>query len=362
LSENNLQIAGQPHVHPKPLEKNEPFEYVAEFEVYPEIELKDLEGQQLDKLVTEISDADVNKMLEKIQRQQAEWASVDRAAQNGDKLVIDFVGTMNKETFEGGTAKDFSLELGSGQMIKGFEEGIVGAELNKPVTIKVTFPEDYPAENLAGKDAEFEITVTKIEEPKLPAIDDELAKKVGMDGGLEKLKEEVRSGMERELKQAIESRMKMSVLDKLIELNPIEVPSAFLDMEIENLQKVTMQQMASSMGKGNEKLPEIDLPKEPYMEQAKKRVTLGLLLGEVIKQFKIEVDDSKVRAKIEEIASAYQKPKEVVDWYYSNKQMLSEIEALVVEDAAVEKLLEKAQVTDKPSTYEEVVNAEKNQG
>lgn len=359
VEQNQLQIAGQPHVHPKELIKDAPFEYEAEFEVYPEIALKDLGGQAIEKFASEVTDQDVDAMLGKIQRQQAEWASVERASQEGDRLLMDFVGSIDKETFEGGTAKDFTLELGSKQMIPGFEDALVGLKAGEKKTISVTFPEDYHASNLAGKPAEFEVTVSKVEEPKLPALDDDLAKKVGLEGGLEKLKAEVRSGMERELKQAIEARTKMEVLDKLIELNPIEVPTAFLDLEVKNLQQVTLQQMLGSMGKGHEKMPDIDLPKEPYIEQAKKRVTLGLLLGEVIKHFKIEVDGAKVRERVEEIASAYQKPKEVVEWYYSNNQMLAEVEALVIEEAAVAKLLEDAEVSIKSSTYEEVVNAKK---
>lgn len=357
LKEKNVKIAGQPHVHPGDLQKNEPFEYVADFEVYPEINLKNLEGAKLDKLISEVTDADVTNMLEKIQHQQAEWVEVERDAKDGDRLVIDFVGTIDKETFEGGAAKGFTLELGSKQMIPGFEEALIGAKPKAMTKIKVTFPKDYHAEQLAGKNAEFEVTVNKIEEAKLPELNDALAEKIGVKEGLDALKKQVREGMERELNQAIEARAKMSVLDKLIELNPIEVPESLLEMEIQNLQRMTKQQMIQQQGGGD--LPELDLPREPYVEQAKKRVALGLLLGEVIQSFGIGVDADKVRAKVEEIAAAYRKPQEVIDWYFNNKQMLSEVEALVVEDAAVAKLLEQADVTEKTSSYDIVVNPEK---
>ena len=356
LAENNLKIAGQPQVHPEPLEKNKPFVYVAEFEIYPDIELKDLTDIEFDKLIAEVTDEDVEKMLEKIQHQQAEWDEVEREAKEGDRLLIDFVGTIEKESFEGGTAKDFSLELGSKKMIPGFEEALIGVKLREMKEITIPFPNDYPAENLAGKEAVFEVTIQKIEAPKLPEINDALAEKVGIKEGVEKLMSEVRNGMERELEQAIQARLKMNVLDKLVELNPIEVPEVLLEMEIQNLQRITQQQMATQQGL--KELPDVQLPKEPYIEQAKKRVVLGLLLGEVIKAYNIKVDGAKVREKIEEVASAYHKPKEVIDWYYKNKQLLSEIEALVVEDEAIAKLLEKAKVEEKPSAYDEVVNVD----
>lgn len=357
LEENKLKIAGQPHVHPEGLEKDKPFEYVAEFEVYPEIALEDLSSAKFEKLVSEVTDADVATMLEKIQRQQAEWDEVERDAKDGDRLLIDFVGTIDGETFEGGAAKDFALELGSKQMIPGFEEGLVGAKSKEMKKIKVTFPKEYPAEKLAGKEAEFEVTVNKIEEPRLAELNDDLAKKIGVEGGIDTLKKQVREGMERELKQATEARIKMSVLDKLIELNPIDVPEALVNMEIQNLQNVTRQQMAGQYG--GQELPEIDLPRDPYVEQATKRVKLGLLLGEVIKAYNISVDAAKVREKVEEIAAAYRKPQEVVDWYYGNKQMLGEVEALVVEDQAVQTLLGQAEVNEKTSSYDDVINLDK---
>lgn len=356
LQESDIKIAGQPHVHPEKLEKDTQFEYVAEFEVYPEITLKDLQGKKFDKLVSSVTDDDVATMLEKIQHQQAEWMEVERDTKDGDRLLIDFVGTVDGETFEGGIAKDFSLELGSKQMIPGFEDGLLGAKLKEMKKIKVTFSKEYPAEKLAGKEAEFEVTVNKVEEPKLPELDDALAKKAGIEGGIDALKTQVREGMERELKQAMEARVKMSVLDKLIELNPLDVPDALLEMEIQNLQRITKQQMASQQSA--KELPEPDLPRDPYIEQAKKRVALGLLLGEVIKAYNISVDAAKVREKVEEIAAAYRKPQEVVDWYYANKQMLAEVEALVVEDQAVVKLLEQAEINEKPSSYDDVVNAD----
>jgi len=357
VAQNKLLIAGQPNVEPGDLVKDQPFEYVATFETYPKIVIKDLTDVKLIKSIAEVNDDDVAKMLEKIQRQQAEWVETERAAVEGDRLLIDFEGFIGKETFEGGSAKDFALELGSKQMIPGFEDELIGAKSNETKKAKVTFPDEYPVETLAGQKAVFEVTVHKVEEPKLPELNDEFAEKAGAKDGIEALKVEVRTGMERELKQLLEVQLKTEILDKLIELNPIEVPDALLDLEIKNLQQMSRQQMA--MQAGSKELPDVDLPREPFVEQAKKRVTLGLLLAEVIKTYAIKVDADLVRTKVDEIAKAYRKPEEVIAWYYNNKQMLSEVEALVVEDQAIAKLLEKATVKEETSTYDKIVNSQK---
>jgi trigger factor len=355
LAEKKQQIAGQPQIEPGLIEIGQPFEYVASYEVYPEFELKDLADVKLEKMVAEVSDEDINKMLEKIQHQQADWVDADRAAKEGDRLTMDFEGTLDGELFDGGSSKDFNLELGSKQMIPGFEDALIGVKANEVKDISIPFPEDYPAENLAGKETQFKITVHAIQEPKLPELNDDLAEKAGILGGLDGMKAEVVKGMRRELKQATETRIKMNVLDKLIELNPIDVPETLLDMEISSLQNTTKQQMASQQGK--KEIDDIPLPREPYVEQAAKRVTLGLLLGEVIKSYGIKVDGAKVRERIEEMAAAYRQPEDVINWYYNNKEMLSEVESLVVEDQAVEKLLDKAVVSEKPSSYDDVVNS-----
>ena len=360
VTKNELMIAGQPKVEPGNLKKGEAFEYVATFETYPKITLTDLTDQKFEKSVAEVIDKDVSGMLEKIQQQQADWVDADRAAKEGDRVVMDFEGYVGDEVFEGGSAKDFTLELGSKQMIPGFEDGLIGAKANETTSVKVTFPEQYPVETLAGKEARFEVTVHKVQEPKLPELNDALAKKAGVEGGLDALKTEVRKGMERELRQLLEGQMKNQVLDKLIELNPVEVPEALLDLEIQSLQQMTRQQMAQQQGK--QELPNMDLPRDPYLEQEKKRVTLGLLLAEVIKAYDIKVDKDLVRAKVEEIANPYGKPEEVIAWYYNNQQMLSEVEALVVEDQAILKLLEKAQIEEQSKNYDDIINAQNQEG
>jgi len=349
--ENKLLIAGTPSVAPGKLIKDQAFEYVVTFERYPEITIKDLTDVKLKQSIAEVKEDDLEKMFLKMRKEHSEWVEVDREAADGDRLLIDFEGFINKkEAFDGGSAKDFNLELGSKQMIPGFEEGLIGAKLKETREVKVTFPAEYPVEILAGKEALFEVTVHKVEEAKLPEFNNAFAKKVGVKEGIEALKAEVRKGMERELEQMLQTQLKMQTLDKLVELNPIEVPDALLDLEIKSLQKMMQKQKAN-----------IDLPREPYVEQAKQRVTLGLLLAEVIKTRSIKADKDLVRAKVEEIAKTYAKQEEVINWYYNNPKMLSEIEALVIEDQAVVELQKKAEIEKQSVSYDEVVRASQNQ-
>ena len=354
IVEHKLQIAGNPHVDAPEIVAAKPLEFIVTFETYPEVELKDLEGNSVEKLKAEVTEDDVNKMLGEMQKQQAEWNDVDRAAKTGDRAVVDFEGSINGEPFDRGDAKDFQIELGSNRMIPGFEEGIVGAKPGETRDVKVTFPKDYPSEELADKEAVFKITVHKVIESQLPELTDELAKKVGFEKGLEALRVEVRQSMEKEVGRVLEGQLKNSILDKLIETNPLEVPTALIEAEIDHLQQMTRQQMASQY-ESPEEAKKVELPREPYEEQAKKRVILGLLLGEVIKQHEIKADSEKVRTKIEEIASTYQKPEEIISWYYNNKRMLSEVESVVLENEACYKLLEQLEIKESAISYEEAM-------
>lgn len=360
LEEHNLQIAGSPEVKSEDYKKGEPLEYEATFEVYPEIELKDLEGESIEKHFAEVTDADIDAMLEKLRKQHSEWEDVDRAAKEGDRVIIDFEGFIDDKPFEGGKANDFQLELGSKQMIPGFEEGVIGAKPNDILTLQVTFPEDYPVQDLAGKPAEFKVTVKKVQEGKLPPIDDELAKKIGIEGGLDKLREEVRKNMQTELDRFINAKLKSDVLDRLLSRNTVLLPNALIESEIQHLQQMTRQQMA--VQQGTREIPEVDLPREPFVEEAHKRVSLGLLLAEAIKNFEVKLDQDKVREKVNEIAASYQKPEEVISWYYKNKKLLSEIEAAVLEEQVVDKLLEKVNLEEKQSSYDEIMELARKQG
>lgn len=360
VKEHKLQIAGQPRVEGGELKKGEALEYVVVFDTYPEIELKELDGADIEKITATIGDTEVNEMIEQIRSQHSDWEAVERPAKEGDRITIDFEGFIEGKPFDGGEAKDFELELGSKQMIPGFEEALLGAEKGRDQDIEVTFPEEYPVKDLAGKPSMFKIKVHQVMEPKLPAVDDALAEKAGIEGGVEGMKKQVRDTLERELNRSIESFLKNNVLDKLLELNPITIPEALIDAEIQHLQQMTLQQMAASQGK--QELPKMELPRDPYVEQATKRVALGLLLAEVIRRFELKVDAAKVRARVEELASTYQKPEEVIDWYYKNKQLLSELEAGILEEDAVALLLEKATIKEKPVSYEEAMKLQHQRG
>lgn len=356
VQESAIRVAGMPTITEMNIQKNEPFEFKATFEVYPEIELKLLENISIERENATINDNDLAEMLAKIQKQHAEFKVVEREAREGDRVLIDFDGSIDGEPFEGGVAKQHSLELGSKQMIPGFESAIEGMKVGETRDIDVTFPEDYQAEELKGKKAVFKIVLHKIEEAELPAVDDTLAEKMQVEGGVDALKAKVKEGMERELKEQLKARLKEHVLDKLLELNVIDVPEALINAEVQHLKKMSLTRMANQYGLPVEQLEKLNLPDDPYKEQADKRVRLGLLLAEVIKKYDIKPDADKVKERIKEVASYYQKPEEVEQWYNSNIEARSEIEAAVIEDEAVDKLMSDAQVSDKTVHYKDVVN------
>lgn len=353
IDENKIKIAGAPRVKPGELIKDQPLEYTVNFEIFPEFTLKDLEGQSLETIKSEVADADVNKMLETIQKQFADWTEIDQKAANGHRVVIDFDGFLNNEPFEGGKSAQYPLELGSKSMIPGFEDGLIGVVSGEEKDLNIMFPADYPNEKLAGKETVFKIKVHKVEEAKLPNLDDTLAEKMGIKGGITELQNDVRKQMELELRRIIESRNKATILDKLIELNPITLPGGLVETEIKHLQEMTLQQMAAQQGK--KELPKIDLPRDPFVSQAERRVKLGLLLAEVIKNFSIVINHDKVHEKIKEMASSYQQPDQVEKWYHNNREMLSEIEAVVLEEEAIARLLGNANVSEKLLSYQDAI-------
>lgn len=355
VQDSKLRVAGMPSITDMKIAKNEPFEFKAVFEVYPEISINLLENVDVEHEKAEITDADLVNMLTKIQKQHAEFKVVERACKEGDRVTIDFDGSIDGEAFQGGAAKQHVLELGSKAMIPGFEEGIAGMTTGETKDIEVTFPEDYQSEDLKGKKAVFKIVLHKVEEAELPAVDDALAQKMQVEGGVDALKAKVREGMERELKEQLKSRLKEQVLDKLLAANDIEVPESLVVAEVQHLKKMSLHRMASQYGMPVEQLEKLNLPDDPYKEQADKRVRLGLLLAEVIKKYDVKPDQEKVVARVKEMASYYEHPEEVEKWYLGNKEALSEIEAAVIEDEAVEKLMSDANVTDKTISYDEVV-------
>lgn len=335
-----------------PVENNEGADLVfnATFEVYPEVELKGLENITVEKPAVEVKDADVEEMIETLRKQQATWTEVDTAADSGSRATIDFVGSIDGEEFEGGKAENFPLEMGAGRMIPGFEDGIVGKTAGMEFEIDVNFPEDYHAENLKGKAAKFAIKVNKVEARELPELNEEFVAKFGATDGVEGLKAEVRKNMERELKQAVKNRIKEQAIDGLVNENNIDVPSALIDQEI----GVLRQQAAQRFGGNTEAADQ--LPRELFEEQAKRRVVVGLLLGEVIKTEELKADDEKVKAIIEEMATAYEDPSEVIAYYEQNEQMMNNMRNVALEEQAIDAIIAKAQVSDKEVSFNELMN------
>ena len=347
--EQKLNPAGSPAVEPKVFEKGKALEYVATFEVFPEVKLAGFESINVERLEAVVADSDLDNMLEILRKQNTSFAVVERAAENGDQLNIDFEGKIDGEVFAGGAAKGTDLVLGSGRMIPGFEDGLVGAKAGEERVVSPVFPEDYQNLDLAGKTAEFTIKVNSVSAPQLPELSAEFFALFGVkEGGLDDFRAEVRKNMERELRQAIKSKIKNQVMDGLLAANSIEVPKALTSNEVDRLRQQAVQQFG-----GNIKPDQ--LPAELFEEQAKRRVVLGLVVSEVVKSNELKPDEARVRELIEEMASAYQEPAQVVSWYYKNDQQLSEVRSVVLEEQVVDTVLQKANVTDKKVSYEEAV-------
>jgi len=351
IVKEKINPAGTPTFAPVEIAEGKDLVFTATFEVYPEVELKGLENISVEKPSAEVTDADVAEMLETLRKQQATWKEVDEAADNGKRVSIDFVGSIDGEEFEGGKAENFPLEMGAGRMIPGFEDGIVGKTKGMELVIDVTFPEEYHAENLKGKAAQFAIKVNKVEARELPELNDEFVARFGVaEGGVEALKAEVRKNMQRELHQAIKARIKEQAIEGLVKENEIQVPAALIEQEVNALR----QQAAQRFGGNVEAAAQ--LPSELFEEQAKRRAMVGLLLGEVIRTYDLKADEEKVQALITEMATAYEDPTEVVAYYEQNQQLMNNMRNVALEEQAVDAIIAKAQVTEKAISFSELMN------
>ena len=357
VQKEQVKPAGQPSIEAKNVTPGENLEYIATFEVYPEVTLTDLAEVEVERPKAEVTDADVENMIDVLRKQQSGWKETKRKAQKGDRVTIDFVGRKDGEEFEGGKGEGHKLVLGSGSMIPGFEDGIIGMKPGEEKEVEVTFPEDYQAENLAGAEAVFTITVTASEKPELPELNDEFFAAYGVEaGGEEKFREEVRGNMERELKNAALNKVKTQVMDQLFEKHEVEIPAALVKGEVQTLRGQMVQQF------GGQIKPEDAarmLPDTMFEDQAKRRVVLGLVVGEIVKENKLAVDSDRVKAKVEELASTYQQPEEVVEYYFNNRELLAGVESVVLEDQVVDFVLDKAKVTEVESTYDDVIKPQK---
>ena len=352
LTQEKLNPAGMPNITETSFEVGKPLSYVAEFEVYPEITLKPFSKLKIEKPSAEVSDEDLEKTLQTILGQYKDWTEVTRAAKDGDQVEINFVGSLDGVEFDGGKADNFKLEIGAKKMIPGFEEGVIGMKAGEEKNIKVTFPKQYGQADLAGKEADFKITANKVEESSLPEVNDAFAEKLGIkEGGAEKLKVEIRKNMQRELDNALKNQTKKNAMDALVEKNDVEVPRALIDGEIDRMQK----EAEKMYGKHAAMDGVMDKSNDVFEKEAKRRVSLGLLVSEIIKQNEMKVDAAKVRKTIEEIADAYESPEEVVAMYYNDKQRLASMEALVLEDMVVDTILEDAKVSNKKTTFGDVI-------
>lgn len=350
VTQENLNPAGAPNVEPLSMDAGKDFEYAATFEVYPEVAVSDFAQIEVERIDAEVTDADLENMLDVLRKQHTSYEAVEREAADGDQLTIDFTGRIDGDAFEGGTASNTELVLGSGRMIPGFEEGLLGAKAGETRTVSVTFPEDYQNEELANKAAEFEIIVHTVAAAQEPELNDEFFARFGVEeGGIEGFRAEVRKNMERELRQAIKTKTKNQVMEGLLQTNEVEVPKALISTEIDRLRQQAVQQF------GGASIDPSQLPAELFEEQAQRRVSLGLIVAEIVREHDIKPDNDRVRAMIEDLASAYQEPEQVVNWYMQDEQQLAEIQSVVLEEQVVDTVLQKAKVTDKTVAYEDAV-------
>ena len=351
--EEKLNPAGAPTFTPKSREKGNDFVFSATFEVYPEVKLTDLTTLSIEKNVAKITAKDLDKMIETLRKQHSTWDEVERDAELNDQVNIDFNGTIEGEKFEGGTAESFQLVLGSGRMIPGFESEIIGKAPKAEFAIKVTFPDDYHAEKLKGKTADFNIVLHKVEAQILPEVTSEFIKKFGVESGeLEVLKSDIKKNMNRELEQVLKSTAKESVITALLASNELVIPKALIASEVDVLRKQAVERYSSQSEA--KKMPK--LPDGLFSEQAEKRIKIGMLLGEVIKSNKLTVDQKKVDSLIENEASAYENPSEIIAHYKKSKEIMRNVENIALEEQAVEFIAEKAQVSEIKKSFDDVMN------
>jgi trigger factor len=354
VAKESLNIAGYPQFQELD-EKDGNIIYSATFEVFPEIKLPKFSTLKVETVKSEVTDKDVENMMTKLREQKMAWktASAAKKARNGEQVIIDFVGKKDGVEFEGGKAENVPLELGSGRMIPGFEDGIIGMKKGEEKTIEVTFPEDYQSEELKGQTVTFDITVHSVQKKVLPEIDEEFVKSFGIEEGTEEaLMNEIRSNMEKELQRAVENQNRTAVLDALSEKVDVELPQALIDQEASAL----MQRQVEQFQQQGLKAEDIGLTLETFKPDAEKRVKIGLVLGEVIKENKIEATEEAKKAFIEDQASAYEDPKEVIDWYAKNPQAQKEIDAILVEKEIANTILKDAKVKEVSKSFEEIVS------
>jgi trigger factor len=347
-----LRVAGHPRIEPKDAGSDGQIEFTAVFEVYPEVALGDVSGAAIERETLTVGDAEIDKTIEVLRKQRTDYVPAGRPAENGDRLTIDFTGRKNGEEFPGGKASDFAVMLGNGMMLPDFENALVGMTEGQSKTFDVTFPADYHATELAGQLVQFEATCKKVEGPKLPELDADFARALGVkDGDLAKMREEVKGNLEREVKKRLMARVKNQVMDALLTVNNIEVPKSLVEMEAQQMAENAIKDM-QSRGMDAKNMP---IDASWFTDQAIRRVKLGLVLAELVKAKDLHAKADQVRAIVDDYAQTFEDPKEVVRWYYSQPQRLAEAEALAMENNVVEWVLANAKATDKAVSFDELM-------
>lgn len=354
IAEQKLNPAGGPRIEPLPgPEGGTHFSYRATFEVYPEIALAPLESLSIEVPTVAIADEDVGAMIEKLRVQRATWEAVDRGAAADDRVVIDFTGTVDGEPFQGGQGNEVAIVIGAGQVIEDFDKALVGMEPGEAKTAAVTFPSHYPTASLAGKNAQFDIRVHRVEERRLPELDETFAASFGVGGEgevLAALRAEVGKNMERELAERLKTEIKTRVFDSLLRANAVAVPRALVEQEVSTLQGDAMRQMGV-------KDPKQAPARERFAALAERRVTVGLLVQELLARHNIRLDEKRVSQRIEELAAPYEKPDEAAQFYRSNRGMMAQVEATVLEDQVVDFVLARAQTQEQARTFQQFMGA-----
>ena len=348
-----LRVAGHPSIEPKTTESKTHLEFTAVFEVYPEIKLGDLASVEIERPVLEVGDAEMDSTLTVLRKQRVRYEPVDRAAAAGDRVTIDFLGKKDGVAFQGGEAKDYHFVLGEGAMLADFEAAVTGLKAGESKTFEMTFPADYGAKELAGQTVSFEVTVKEVREAILPEVDEEFAKALGVaDGDIAKMRAEIETNLKREVKKRLQGKLKDQVMEALLKTNTIDVPKALVEMEVDRLIQVARQDMEQRSGK---KMKDFPMQREWFADQAKRRVSLGLILSEIVKVNELHAKADQVKAIVEEAAQSYEHPEEVVRWYYAQPQRLSEIEGVAIEDNVVAWALSCAKVVDKAVAFDELM-------
>jgi len=352
VTQNQLAPAGNPRIEPQSVGEGQDLTYVATFEVFPEVALQPVDSMDIERATAEVTESDVDAMIERLRKQQLKYTAVTRAAASGDKVTVDFEGSIDGVPFAGGKGENVPIVLGENRMLPQLEQGLIGAAPGEQRLVDVDFPADYRATELAGKRASFKVDIKTVEESSLPEVDEEFCKAFGVtEGGIAKLREDVAANMRRELDQTLRNRNKSAVMDKLYQVNPIEVPNALVESQIRDMQ---VEAMRRSGAKDVSQAP----PREPLVEPARRRVALGLLFNDIIRRENIVLDPARSNARLDEMVGAYGDPVAIKRAYLQNPEAMRQVESLALEDQVVDWVLAHAKVQVKESSFKALMNFE----